>query len=738
MSKNKSIANKSADECNKITNAFKQIPDTARKVENNAVMGLNTSRESANRAKLKQRSIRTTLLVGFLVPVLMLVLLGVISYSTASESIMDKYEESSRNTIRAMGMYGETLADSMASRALEQVNGSDIKQYYVQYADNTDPEWITSFANAKGKLIQMYNSTEYMSNYYIIPEKGNEINSLEHNLGADIHRKFIASEIGSSFEENVSKKNGWFGFHPVIDEARGSDGQDYAFTFVQKFVNVDSFLVMDWSMASVEDMLSKINFGKDSISALISRDGREVARIRRVAADGTESLEKIEDVIFVDEKFYQDSVTAQELLSDYVTWNGETYLYVYTPLGDTGFSLCSLIPQENIVAEVAAIRNLTIIIVIVATVIALLIGTGIAGNIGKAVKSISQGLEKVAEGDLTQNFKVKRKDELGTLSRVLNDTVENIRALMMDMKQFGGNVNQMADDISEKTEALNKSLQHISNGVGEVSNGLQMQAEETDKSNEMMQKFAERLADIHNETVTMSGAIDSATEAIHQGQLIINDLSDKAQTTSNITNVLVENVNGVQRQSVEIEGIIDTIDSIAEQTNLLSLNASIEAARAGEHGRGFAVVAEEIRKLADQSAAAANEVQQRLEHMAGMTDKTTKSAEETKNIVELQSASLNQTIEVFGIIEEKVRELVNGLQVIAEGMGQINVDKDVIQTSVMNISVEAETAAASTQQVTSSLDEQAGVMSMLAENMEYLRKETAVLDESINRFKLGK
>lgn len=677
-----------------------------------------------------KHSIMQTLLVGFLVPVVMMIILGVVCYNTAASGMISKYQESAESTVTAVGNYFDLICTSISSKALELIGDGDVADYYGKYYKKQDAQSMESMRNARTLLGNAKATNKYMYSYSVVPEGGTYLTSLTGAMSSQPYEDFKASTEGQYFVENSTARNAWLGYHTYIDESLNSLPKNYAIVFYQRLAKGDSYLIFDVDMNVVMTMLEQMDFGDGTIKALVSKDGREV-----VSVQGKEE-EEITEQYFVGQKYYEETKGTEESVAKSVRYNGKRYSYIATPVGKTGAMICTLIPRSNLMGQANQIKFITIVLVILAAAAALATGGFISTGISREVKKMTIGISKVAEGDLAGTFDTKRKDEFGILSGSLNKMLASMRNLMQDMKGFGDKVNEMAADVSERTENLDDSIQNTAQTMDEVAKGVQSQAEETETANEKMIAFSDNINKVSDQTSSMGQAADQAIEAVGQGREIVQDLNAKSDSTMELTRVLVQDINEVQKNSQEIQNFVEVINSIAGQTNLLSLNASIEAARAGEAGRGFAVVAEEIRKLADQSKESGNRIQKIVAGIEGTTEKTTESAKKAESMVMEQAKALEETVQVFGRIQSCVADLVDGIRQILDRLGDITSEKTMVQDAIQNISSVSEELAASTQEVTATLGEQTGSVGKLAQKSEELKKASQELEASISRFKL--
>ncbi len=704
------------------------------------------TKEGKNTGKRKG-TILSAIMVICIVPVVLMIALGVVSYMTASNAILTQTKDSALATVNAVADYTNLVCNTITTKGTEVVSNKDVSGYYTKYYKNpTSADAKTAMGNIKSFLNQTKQSNQYISSYTFIPEAGEGVSTLVGTYPTDVWEQFKASAEGSEFLSS-GKIAGWKGYHEFVDDTLVSDPAGYGFAYFRKMLQNNTILVMGLSMQEIKDTLIDMDMGEGSIKAMVSYDGREIGvESDKVFIDPEDSTitaeyyglgtEEHSGQYFVGTWFHEQTKESKEGGYLDVEVNGKPYFYFYSPAGTTGIMLCALVPQDNLLAQARSIAYITMAFVVIAVVIALGLGSSIAIGIRKTLNSVVGGLKKVGAGDLTVNFKTNRKDEFKQLTDDLNQTLGGIRGLIQDTRNFSEQVNQMSGDLAIKTADINESMKQVMQAVEEVAEGTQNQASETENSNMKMISLAENLTDISDQTEVMEKMADNVMKSVENGNQIMAVLNEKSDTAAEITKELSEEILEVEARSKEIQGIIGVINSIAEQTNLLSLNASIEAARAGEAGRGFSVVADEIRKLAEQSKESANQIKKIVEGIAETTNRTSESAKAAETMMQEQTAALHDTVAIFHNISEATVELVDKLHVAGDNMERIMVEKENVGDSLQNIAAISQQAAASVEEINATLNEEMMTITHLSEEAEALKEQMEVMNGSMEKFQV--
>ena len=633
------------------------------------------------------RRIATKLILAFMIPVACIVVLGVVSYNKAANAIEDNYRSSATQTVDMMDRYMTTAMDNVQADFRNNLVDDEFKGLFSgNFA--SDPvresalrrEWNTT-------LLKMPTSDEIYSNVYVLYDKKDVcITSTLVNKDG-LYTEYKNSEQGQVATDKFT--NFWFGNKCSVDETIGTDSSAYALRYAKWLTN-KSVIIADISYEYIMEILNTLDAGEGSYVGMVTNmDGQEVL---------SNLYELPENPVFVGSDFYTAAMESEEESgSKEVTYNGEDYLFIYSKIPSQDAAICALVLNDTITAQAAEIGKITVVVVILAVIVALALGIVFASNMSGAIGYMCYKVQKVAEGDLTVSIKNKRKDEFMLLTDELGMMIKNIKHLITNVTTASDDLNIASDQVAESSRMFMQTSEGIQHAVSEIEQGVAKLDEDSADCLAQMDSLSEKIGAVTEGTGVIGGLAVETGESIKQGVESVSELTGTAQSTTEITTHVVEAIGVLETKTRSIGQIIGVINGIAEQTNLLSLNASIEAARAGEAGRGFSVVAEEIRKLADQSLGSAKQISKIVDEIIANMGEVVKVAKKAEDIVKLQEESVGNTTHSFNEMDGQVQTLVESLEGIKAGVNNMEEARAATLGAIESISaISAETSACST------------------------------------------
>jgi methyl-accepting chemotaxis protein WspA len=294
-----------------------------------------------------------------------------------------------------------------------------------------------------------------------------------------------------------------------------------------------------------------------------------------------------------------------------------------------------------------------------------LVGWRFQRAITQPLGRIVAATEVMRRGDFTQRVMLDRRDELGLLGAGFDRMTDELTALVRGVQKSGVLVSSSITEIAATTT----EQQATANEVAATTTEISATAKEISATARDLAQTIAQVSEGAQQTATLA---DNGRESLTHMDETMRRVTEAASGINSRLTVLND-------KAANIGSVVTTIAKVADQTNLLSLNAAIEAEKAGEYGRGFAVVATEIRRLADQTAAATVDIEQLVKEIqsavtAGVMgmDKFSEEVRRGVSDVEKVAGQLAQIIQHVQAITPRIAAVSEGMQAQSTGAEQIS------------------------------------------------------------------
>ena len=341
--------------------------------------------------------------------------------------------------------------------------------------------------------------------------------------------------------------------------------------------------------------------------------------------------------------------------------------------------------------ETTQARITQVTVAVLALLIGMLAAWLITRQITQPLADTLAVVRNIAAGDLTDQRRIERQDEMGALQQGVMGMAATLRELISGIRDSVTQMASAAEQLSAITE--------------QTSVGMNGQKIETDQVATAMHEMSATVQEVARNAEDASQAASDADREARAGDAVVSEAVTQIERLSEEMLRSTEAMAKLESESNRIGSVMDVIKTVADQTNLLALNAAIEAARAGEAGRGFAVVADEVRGLAQRTQKSTEEIEQLVAGLQQGTQQVAAAMQNSHNLTESSVELTRKAGLALTDITAKVSNIQAMNQQIAAAAEEQGAVAEEISRSVINVrDISEQTATASDETAASSVE----------------------------------
>lgn len=383
--------------------------------------------------------------------------------------------------------------------------------------------------------------------------------------------------------------------------------------------------------------------------------------------------------------------------------------------------------------------SLTLIIIMIVLVLLVIgvINSFIRRNLINPLKRVTGHLQQIAGGDLTaEDTFIANQDEVGLLAKTVNEMnralLEIVNRIRNVSQIIGDQSETLVSSISETKEGgiqIAATMEELATAAGSQAEAAVDASKAIEDLNMLIEAFSNKGNELtlHSQQVLLKG---------DRGQVLMESSVAQMAQISVVVSQSMENVQELNRKNEGIFRLVGSIRSISEQTHLLAINAAIEAARAGESGRGFAVVATEVRKLSEDVQRTVSEITGITQGIQQESQEVVRSLREGVKKTEEGSRQIVETGEALAEINRSVQGMAATIETMGTDLQQMTGSSESMNEFSQHISALSQQSAAAVEETAASIQEQVHSTSEVAAAIEYLKKLSGELKESVTRFQV--